>query len=70
MTRDVLSRVSAAAIAACAVMFPANSHEGKGHGHATGVVRERMELMEALGKRMKAINARVKDKRQIERHQG
>jgi cytochrome c556 len=49
-------------IAVCVVAFPASSHEGKGHAHATGVVKERMELMENIGKRMKTINVRIRDK--------
>src|SRR5262245_47915340 len=65
MMRRAVSRICAVAIAMCALVLPASSHKEKGHGHATGVVRERMELMEALGKRMKAINARIKDKRQL-----
>ena len=35
------------------------------HDHATGVVKQRMELMEGLGKRMKAIAARIRDKRDL-----
>lgn len=65
MMRNLASRVAAVTVVACAIVFPANSHEGKGHGHATGVVRERMELMEAIGQRMKAINTRVRNKQQL-----
>jgi cytochrome c556 len=64
MMRNVTSGIALTVIA-WAIVFPANSHEGKGHGHATGVVRERMELMEAIDKRMTAINARIKNKRQL-----
>jgi cytochrome c556 len=50
----------AAACAAFVVVLPAHSHD-----HATGVVKERMDLMEAIGKRMKAINTRIKDKQKL-----
>ena len=65
MMRNVASRIAAVTVLACAIAFPANSHEAKGHGHATGVVRERMELMEAMGKRMKAITSRIKKRQQL-----
>ena len=35
------------------------------HDHATGVVKERMEMMEALAKRMKAIRERIDGKRDL-----
>jgi len=44
----------------CTIALPALSHE-----HATGVVKERMDLMEAIGKRMKAINTRIKNKQKL-----
>ena len=53
------------AVAACALALPASSHEGKGHGHASGVVKERMGLMEDIGRRMKAINMRIRDKQKL-----
>ena len=40
--------------------FPALAHD-----HATGVVKERMEMMEAMAKRMKAIRARIAAKRDL-----
>jgi cytochrome c556 len=40
-----------------AAAFPAKSHD-----HATGVVKERMDLMEVIGKRIKAINRGIKSK--------
>ena len=55
-----ISGTIAATAAAFACALPAASHE-----HATGVVKERMELMEAMGKRMKAINSRIKTKQQL-----
>jgi cytochrome c556 len=36
------------------------AHEG--HEHATGVVRERMELMTDMGKRLLAISKRLRNK--------
>ena len=35
------------------------------HDHATGVVKERMEMMEAMGKNMKAIGDRIKNNRDL-----
>src|SRR4051794_22457451 len=58
--RGNIRAMIAAACAAVAVVVPASSHD-----HATGVVKARMELMEAIGKRMKGINLRIKEKRQL-----
>ena len=52
----------AGAIAALLVA-PLAAHEG--HEHATGIVKERMDAMESMAKRMKAINERIKDKREL-----
>ena len=65
MMRNVKNKMAAIIAVVCAIAFPANSHDGKGHGHATGVVRERMELMEAIGQRMKSINSRVKTRQKL-----
>jgi len=35
------------------------------HDHATGVVKERMDMMEAMAKHMKAIGDRLKSKRNL-----
>lgn len=35
------------------------------HDHATGIVKDRMLLMEAIGKRMKAINTRIRSKQHL-----
>ena len=35
------------------------------HDHATGVVKERMEMMESMAKRMKAIRDRIDRKRDL-----
>ncbi|MGA8173284.1 MAG: hypothetical protein WBE29_14895 [Pseudolabrys sp.] len=40
--------------------YAALAHEG--HEHATGVVRERMELMTDMGKRLLAISKRLRNK--------
>ena len=50
-------KLLAAMLASAAIALPARSHVG-----ATGVVKERMEVMEALGRQMKAINARIRRK--------
>ena len=52
--------IIAAACAAFAVVLPAKSHD-----HATGVVKERMDMMEIMGQRMKAINERINGKRDL-----
>ena len=48
------------AFGAALVLVPADAHE-----HATGVVKERMDMMEGMAKRMKAIGDRVKNKRDL-----
>ena len=35
------------------------------HEHATGIVKERMDVMEEIGRRMKSINTRMKMKRDV-----
>ena len=35
------------------------------HDHATGVVKERMDMMEAMAKRMKAIRARIERRHEL-----
>jgi cytochrome c556 len=59
VTRVVLR---AAAVVAFAVMGTAT---GVAHEHATGIVKERMDMMEAMAKRMKAINDRIRAKRDL-----
>ena len=56
----VLRTVGAAAVAAALAATPVI-----GHDHATGVVKERMEQMEAMAKHMKAISERIKSKRDL-----
>ena len=56
-------RVSATMVVAGALLagaLPALSHD-----HATGVVRERMELMEGMAKRMKTMRGRIERKREL-----
>ena len=38
----------------------------QGHEHATGVVKERMELMESMAKAQKAITQRLRQNRELE----
>ena len=47
------------------VSYAALAHEG--HEHATGVVRERMELMTDMGKRLLAISKRLRNNKELDR---
>jgi len=47
------------------LMLLAAASSSPAHDHATGVVKERMESMETMGKRLKAIRDRVKAKRDL-----
>ena len=49
----------AAARALCALAFVTACQPSVAHDHATGVVKERMDMMEAMAKRMKAIRERI-----------
>jgi len=51
-------------IVAAAIVSAALAHEG--HEHATGVVRERMELMTDMGKRLLAISKRLRAKKDFD----
>src|ERR1043166_8843122 len=53
----------ARALCACAVA--AACLPSAAHDHATGVVKERMDMMEVLAKRMKAIRERIDTKRDL-----
>ena len=44
--------------------YAALAHEG--HEHATGVVRERMELMTDMGKRLLAISKRLRNNKELD----
>jgi len=52
-----------ATIALCALAITAACLPSDAHDHATGVVKERMEMMEVMAKRMKAIRERIEGKR-------
>jgi cytochrome c556 len=52
-----------AAGAFCALAIAAACLPSAAHDHATGVVKERMDMMEAMAKRMKAIRERIDGKR-------
>lgn len=54
-----------AARALCAVAFLTACLPSAAHDHATGVVKERMNMMEAMAKRMKAIRERIDAKRDL-----
>ena len=57
-----LTLISAIVIA---LSWTALAHEG--HEHATGVVRERMELMTDMGKRLLAISKRLRANKELDR---
>lgn len=57
-----LSILSAIGIALSCAAF---AHEG--HEHATGVVRERMELMTDMGQRLLAISKRLRANKDLDR---
>ncbi len=52
--------IALCALATAAVCLPSAAHE-----HATGVVKERMDMMEAMAKRLKAIRERIDAKRDL-----
>jgi len=49
----------------CALAIAAACLPSAAHDHATGVVKERMDMMEAMAKRLKAIRERVDGKRDL-----
>jgi cytochrome c556 len=51
--------------ALCALAIAAACLPSAAHDHATGVVKERMDMMEAMAKRMKAIRARIEKRRDL-----
>jgi cytochrome c556 len=57
--------VTAVRIAVLAVSFMPGVAAHENHDHATGVVKERMVNMENMAKRLKAINDRLKEKREL-----
>ena len=46
-------------------MLASSGISATAHDHATGVVKERMEMMESMAKRMKAIRDRIDRKRDL-----
>jgi cytochrome c556 len=52
-------------IGAVAVAIAISVVPGVTHDHATGVVKERMDMMEAIAKNMKAISERIKNKNDL-----
>jgi len=51
--------------ALCALAITAACLPSAAHDHATGVVKERMDMMEVMAKRMKAIRERIDGKRDL-----
>jgi cytochrome c556 len=49
----------------CAAMLAMSCLAAVAHDHATGIVKERMEMMESMAKRMKAIRERIDRKRDL-----
>src|SRR5829696_6589612 len=60
MTKRIFAISAAAILIPLAVAPPSGAHD-----HATGVLKKRMESMEARGKRLKAISERIKAKRDL-----
>src|SRR5205814_7749080 len=58
-----LMRFAVAAL--CGLAIVAACLSAAAHEHATGVVKERMEMMEVMAKRMKAIRERIDRKRDL-----
>jgi cytochrome c556 len=54
-----------ATIALCALAIAAACLPSAAHDHATGVVKERMDMMEVMAKRLKAIRERIDGKRDL-----
>jgi cytochrome c556 len=54
-----------ATIGLCILAIAASCLPSAAHDHATGVVKERMDMMEVMGKRLKAIRDRVDGKRDL-----
>jgi cytochrome c556 len=60
-----MRKLSIVAAVGIPLSFAALAHEG--HEHATGVVRERMELMTDMGKRLLAISKRLRANKELDR---
>lgn len=59
-----MNKIIPIAILTAAIVSAALAHEG--HDHATGVVRERMELMTDMGKRLLATSKRLRANKELE----
>ena len=59
-----MKKLVSISILAAAVVSAAFAHEG--HEHATGVVRERMEMMTDMGKRLLATSKRLRANQDLE----
>ena len=59
----IIIRMAGVAAMGAALMLSVVAHEN--HDHATGIVKERMDGMEAMDKRMTAIESRLKEKREL-----
>jgi cytochrome c556 len=60
---DVMKKTVRAVL--CALAIAAVSLPSAAHDHATGVVKERMDMMETMAKRMKAIRQRIDSKQDL-----
>jgi cytochrome c556 len=60
-----MMKLSIIAAVGIVLSFAGLAHEG--HEHATGVVRERMELMTEMGKRLLAISKRLRANKELDR---
>jgi len=60
-----MKKLSIIGVIGIVLSHAALAHEG--HEHATGVVRERMELMTDMGKRLLAISKRLRANKELDR---
>ena len=60
-----MKKLSIIGLVGIVLSYAALAHEG--HEHATGVVRERMELMTDMGKRLLAISRRLRANKELDR---
>src|SRR5262249_24404756 len=60
-----MKKLSIIGVIGIVLSYAALAHEG--HEHATGVVRERMELMTDMGKRLLSISKRLRANRELDR---
>src|SRR5262245_34739282 len=60
-----MKKLSIIGVIGIVLSYAALAHEG--HEHATGVVRERMELMTDMGKRLLAISKRLRANKELDR---